>query len=48
MGTSAQLKNLSLIHTPNERFKLTTQAMGKVHVEVNVVLKHFTEYGVSV
>ena len=48
MGTSAQLKNLDLIHTPNERFKLVTQAMGKVYVDVSVVVKNFSEYGVAV
>ncbi len=48
MGTSAQLKNLNLIHTPNERYKLTTQTMGRVHLELHVVLRNFLDYGVAV
>ncbi|KAJ3295002.1 B9 domain-containing protein 2 [Borealophlyctis nickersoniae] len=47
LGATPQLRNLDIIHTPTDRFRLTTEAMGKVHLEVGVVVRNFEKYGVA-
>lgn len=41
LGATPQLKNLDMVSNPADRFRLMTCAMGKVHVEVSVVLRNF-------
>ncbi|KAJ3415805.1 B9 domain-containing protein 2 [Chytridiales sp. JEL 0842] len=47
LGATPQLKSLDLVHNPTDRFRLQTMAMGKVHVELNIVVRNFEKYGVS-
>lgn len=46
LGATVQLKNLDLIHSPADRFRLVTTTMGKVHVEVSVLFRNFAQYGI--
>lgn len=48
LGATPQLKSLDLVYNPSDRFRLQTTAMGKVHMEVNVVVRNFTQYNVKV
>ncbi|KAJ3321936.1 B9 domain-containing protein 2 [Blyttiomyces sp. JEL0837] len=47
LGATPQLRNLELVHNPSDRFRLQTIAMGKVHLEVSVLVRNFENYGVS-
>ncbi|RKO91569.1 B9 domain-containing protein 2 [Blyttiomyces helicus] len=47
LGATPQLRDPTLVHTATDRFRLTTVAMGKVHLEVGVVLRGFDGYGVA-
>ncbi|TPX35598.1 hypothetical protein SeLEV6574_g08175 [Synchytrium endobioticum] len=46
-GCSTHLKNLHVVYTPTDRFRLSTATMGKVHLELGVILRNFETYGVS-
>ncbi|KAI8910621.1 hypothetical protein PhCBS80983_g03667 [Powellomyces hirtus] len=46
-GTVPALKNTDMVHTPTDRFRLTTCSMGTVHVELGIVLRNFEGYGVA-
>ncbi|KAI9104843.1 B9 domain-containing protein [Phlyctochytrium arcticum] len=46
-GSSPVLRNLEMIHTPADRFRLTTQTMGNVHLEIGIMLRNFEGYGVA-
>jgi hypothetical protein len=47
LGATPQLKSLDLVHNPTDRFRLQTVAMGKVHLELNIIVRNFDKYGVS-
>ncbi|XJO74875.1 hypothetical protein BDV3_005632 [Batrachochytrium dendrobatidis] len=47
LGATPQLKNLDLIDTPTDRFRLITASMGKVHLEINVMLRNFHNHGID-
>ncbi|KNC98641.1 uncharacterized protein SPPG_06321 [Spizellomyces punctatus DAOM BR117] len=47
LNSSPALKNPDMVHTPSDRFRLTTCSMGKVHVEVGIILRNFEGYGVA-
>ncbi|KAI8817954.1 b9 domain-containing protein 2-like protein [Fimicolochytrium jonesii] len=46
-GTTPTLVNTDLVHTPTDRFRLTTCSMGKVHLNVGIILRNFEGYGVA-
>ena len=37
----------SLIHSSGDRQYLCTEAMGKVHLRVGIILRHFEKFGVE-
>lgn len=41
------MKYPDLIFSPERRYKLSTEAMGVVTFELDLVLKNFTNYGVE-
>ncbi|KAJ3073505.1 B9 domain-containing protein 2 [Podochytrium sp. JEL0797] len=47
LGATPQLKSLDLIHNPSDRFRLQTIAMGKVHLQLSVIVKGFEKHGVQ-
>ncbi|KAI9357653.1 B9 domain-containing protein 2-like protein [Zopfochytrium polystomum] len=47
LGATPQLKSLDLVHNPSDRFRLQTTAMGKVHIDVTVIVRNFDRYDVS-
>ena len=47
LGGSAQLRNPDLIYSGADRYHLRTQAMGKVHMQVSVILRNFDKYGIE-
>ena len=47
VGGSAQLRNPDLVYSGADRYKLHTKAMGKVHLRLNVILRHFDKYGIE-
>ncbi|KAI9141385.1 B9 domain-containing protein [Paraphysoderma sedebokerense] len=48
LGTTPSLRSQSLVTSSADRFKLTTQAMGRIYVEVSVISKGFEQYGVVI
>lgn len=47
VGGGPQLRNPDLIYSGADRFNLRTQAMGKVHMELNVIVRNFDKYGIE-
>lgn len=47
LGGGSQVKYPDLIFSPERRYKLSTEAMGVVTFELDLVLKNFTNYGVE-
>jgi B9 domain-containing protein 2 len=47
LNATPQLRNFDLIHTPSDRYQLTTESMGKVHIEIMVVTRNFLKQGVK-
>ena len=47
VGGCPQLKSPDLIYNGADRYKLHTQAMGKVHLNLNIILRNFDKYGVE-
>ncbi|XP_060520609.1 B9 domain-containing protein 2-like [Cylas formicarius] len=47
LGGGPQLRHSDLVFSPTERYKLSTEAMGVVSFDLNVVLRNFTNYGVE-
>ena len=47
IGGGLHLKNPDLVYNGAERFRLRTRAMGSVHVEVQLITRHFKKYGVD-
>ncbi|KAI8918872.1 B9 domain-containing protein [Entophlyctis helioformis] len=45
LGATPQLKNMDLVDNPADRFRLITTSMGKVHVEVAIVMRNFESNG---
>ncbi|KAJ3222581.1 B9 domain-containing protein 2 [Clydaea vesicula] len=46
LNATPQLKNLDIIHNPTDRYQLTTESMGKIHLEITVICRNFQNYGV--
>eukprot|EP00061_Rhincodon_typus_P012503 g38277.t1 len=46
VGGGPQLKHSDLIYTGADRYRLQTVAMGKVHLQLSIILRNFDQYGV--
>ncbi|KAL2915326.1 hypothetical protein HK105_205191 [Polyrhizophydium stewartii] len=47
LGATPQLRNLDLIDSPTDRFRLITSSMGKVHLEIAVMPRNFGSNGIE-
>lgn len=47
LGGGPQLCVPDIVYTGNDRYKLHTQTMGIVHLEISIILRNFTKYGVE-
>lgn len=47
LGGGHQLRNPDLLVASSDRQKLTTQAMGRVHLQVGIVQRNFEKFGVE-
>lgn len=47
LGGGAQLKSPDLVHSATDRYRLQTETMGSVHLELSVILRNFTKFGVE-
>eukprot|EP00118_Oscarella_pearsei_P014924 m.130790 g.130790 ORF g.130790 m.130790 type:complete len:176 (+) comp38037_c0_seq33:464-991(+) len=47
LGGGPQLKSKDLIYDGTDRYRLRTEAMGFVHVQIAVVLRNFQKFGVE-
>ncbi|TRY76165.1 hypothetical protein TCAL_03518 [Tigriopus californicus] len=47
LGGSHQLRNPELMVSSSDRHRLTTIAMGKVHIQVGVIVRNFDKFGVE-
>jgi len=47
LGGGPVLKNPDLIYSGADRYHLRTQAMGTVHLQLGVILRHFDKYGIE-
>ena len=48
LGGSPELTSDSLIHSCHDRQHLRTQAMGRVHLRLMIILRHLSHFGVEV
>lgn len=47
LGGGPQLRNPDLIYTGADRYHLRTEAMGKVHFHLGVIMRNFDKYGIE-
>lgn len=47
VGGGAQLRNPDMIYSGADRYHLRTLTMGKVHIQLAVILRNFDKYGVE-
>ncbi|KAL1458143.1 hypothetical protein WDU94_008314 [Cyamophila willieti] len=47
LGGGPQLKSPDLVYTGLDRYRLHTEAMGCVHIELSVILRNFDKYGIE-
>ena len=47
LGGGPQLKNPDLIYSGAERFNLRTIAMGKVKIQLGIIMRNFDKYGIE-
>jgi hypothetical protein len=47
LGGGPQLNNPDLVYSGNDRYRLQTETMGVVHLELGVILRNFDKYGVE-
>ncbi|OQV19081.1 B9 domain-containing protein 2 [Hypsibius exemplaris] len=47
LGGGPQLRDFSVVHEATDRHRLYTQSMGKIHLELGVILRGFDKYGVE-
>ncbi|KAJ3124894.1 B9 domain-containing protein 2 [Physocladia obscura] len=47
LGATPQLKSLDLVHNPSDRFRLQTVAMGKIHLELSIIVRGFEKHVVA-
>ena len=48
LGGSPELRNVSTIHSSQERQRLRTEAMGNITVSLGIILRNFEKFGVEV
>ena len=48
LGGGPELLSEELIHSPEKRQRLRTEATGKVHLRIGVILRNFDKFGVEV
>lgn len=46
MGVNPKLKNIDSIYNTNDRYRLHTESMGKIHLELTVLARGFEEQGI--
>lgn len=47
LGGGAQLKSPDLVHSSIDRYRLQTETMGTIHLEMSVILRNFAKFGVE-
>ena len=47
LGGGPQLRNPDLIYSGADRYHLRTMAMGKVHLQIGVIMRNFDKYGIE-
>ncbi|XP_049813232.1 B9 domain-containing protein 2 isoform X3 [Schistocerca nitens] len=47
VGGGPQLKNIELAYCGYDRYRLQTETMGIVHMELGIILRHFDKFGVE-
>lgn len=47
LGINPKLRYPELVYEGNDRYRLNTETMGKVHINVTVLMKDFEQYGVA-
>ena len=47
VGGGPQLKSPELVHSAMDRYRLRTQAMGSVMLDITIITKDFEKYGVE-
>ena len=48
IGGGHQLRNPdTILSSSSDRFRLTTTSMGKVHVQLGIVQRHFDKFGIE-
>jgi B9 domain-containing protein 2 len=47
VGGGHQLRNPDLLSSGSDRFRLTTTAMGKVHLQIGVIQRNFDKFGIE-
>nr|CAD7402746.1 unnamed protein product [Timema cristinae] len=46
LGGGPQLKDPNLVYSGNDRYRLQTETMGVVHLELGIILRNFQKFGV--
>ena len=47
LGGAPQLRNPDLIYNGTDRYHLRTMAMGKVHLQLGIIMRNFDKYGIE-
>ncbi|GLH11916.1 hypothetical protein R5R35_011715 [Gryllus longicercus] len=47
LGGGPQLKNPDVVYSGQDRYRLQTETMGVIHLELNVILRNFHKFGVE-
>ena len=47
LGGAAELRNPDVVYSGSQRYKLTTVATGKVHLQLGIILRNFDKYGIE-
>lgn len=47
LGGGPQLSNPELVSSSNDRYRLATETMGTVQLELGVILRNFNQFGIE-
>ncbi|KAL3310421.1 B9 domain-containing protein 2, partial [Cichlidogyrus casuarinus] len=47
VGGGPHLRKLDVVFSPNDRFLLQTESMGKIKLQLNVILRNFQKFGIE-
>ena len=47
VGGGPMLRNSDIIYTGPDRYRLTTVAMGTIHLNLSVILRNFDKFGIE-